>query len=157
MRIDVSKAYWEWVDGVRFDDPLSISFTCKQVVDGQSLDEISLVQNIRHFKNILNQKVFGNAYARYGKEVKTLFVMEESVNDRLHVHGIIDVPSRLDHLSFYRLIIEAWSKTRFGYRQMKIERSDNIEGWSHYIMKNRTKKDYSLFIDVTNSSCFNLC
>ena len=155
----VKDSYRQWVKDHQFDG-LSVTLTSKQNVGGIKLDHLSLQRNVRYFKNILNRKVFGNSYFRYGKELKTLFIQEKGEDIRYHIHGIIEYPRHFDLKDYEEMIRDSWGRTLFGYDQIHIEDPSNQlrkEGWMNYIMKNKTKSDFSLSIDLENSSCFHLC
>lgn len=156
----LNKEYFEWVKSKDNFDSVAVTLTAKQRLNGVRLDEYSLQQNFRYFKNILNGKVFGNSYRRFGKELKMLVVVEESINQRLHIHSSIEIPKHIEYVKFDVLIRECWKKTLFGYHQIDIKKPSNKElkeGWTTYILKNRSKKEYSSSIDLFNSSCLYLC
>jgi hypothetical protein len=155
----VRDSYRQWVKDHRFDG-LNVTLTSKQNVGGVKIDHLTLQRNVRYFKNILNRKVFGNSYFRYGKELKTLFIQENSEDVRYHIHGIIEHPTRFNLEEFEDVIRCSWGKTIFGYDQIHIEDPSNQlrkEGWMNYIMKSKTKSEFSSSIDLENSSCFYLC
>ena len=156
MKVDVKTAYKKWLSTKLFENGLNITFTLKQVVEGVKIDNVVLEKNFRYFKNMLNKKVFGNAYKRFGKQLKMLVVREVSALHRLHLHTIIELPNHILRERFIHLIRLCWSKTRFGYGEMYIEQPTNFEmevGWFNYIMKNRSKIDFGDSIDLENSSC----
>jgi len=51
----------------RIPNPVNVTFTEKQIVNGQWIDHAISEQNMRHFRNKLNQQVYGNGYKRFGK------------------------------------------------------------------------------------------
>ena len=51
----------------RVVNPLNVTLTELQICGGIRLDDIISEQNFRHFRNVLNRKVFGNGYRRFGK------------------------------------------------------------------------------------------
>jgi len=159
MKETLQEAYFRWIDGIDIKNGVNVTLTAKQFIGAFRLDTFSLSRNIRYFTNILNRKVFGNAFKRFGKKLSMLFVNEESAVDRLHIHGIIERPSRLSFDAFKRLIEECWKKTLFGYEHTHIINPTTFEevvGWKSYIMKKRSKIDFSGSIDLENSSCFTL-
>ena len=163
MNSAIKTAYYEWVSNNKIVNGWNITLTAKQVyngIDGTSrLDENLLTRNFKHFRNKLNQSVYGNGYRRFGKELKMLVVQETSENNRLHIHCVIEHDHRLSEDKFDYLIRSIWSKTDFGYDQVHIEKpSDQLrqDGWLTYIMKRRTKKNYTDCLDLTNSSCLYL-
>jgi hypothetical protein len=60
----------------RIPNPLNITFTQKQSYNGFVIDDVSSDRNFRHFKNVLNSKVFCNGYRRFGKQLKMLVVRD---------------------------------------------------------------------------------
>lgn len=152
--MDLDKEIRNFLHQHRFEG-LNITFTMKQKVGGVWLDEIGVDRNVRYFKNILNKKVFGNSYKRFGKELKSLFVKEYSVDKRHHIHSIIEVPHHLDEEDFQSLVVKCWKNTLFGYEQVHIENPTSIErevGWLNYMMKKTTKNSLSEAIDWDNSN-----
>lgn len=139
----------------RVVNPLNVTLTEKQTFNGIRLDDITSEQNFRHFRNVLNRKVFGNGYRRFGIELQMLVIREVSVNHRHHIHCIIELPQRYEFVTFVNLINDVWSKTDFGYDEVHIEKPSSQQredGWLEYIMKKRTKVSFEHSIDWMNSS-----
>lgn len=139
----------------RVANPLNVTLTEKQRYNGIRLDDIISEQNFRHFRNVLNRKVFGNGYKRFGMELQMLVIREVSVNHRHHIHCIIELPQRYEFVAFTDLVRDVWSKTDFGYDQVHIEKpfsQQREDGWLEYIMKKRTKVSFENSIDWMNSS-----
>jgi hypothetical protein len=42
-------------------NPINITLTQKQVVDGQRIDDAISSANFKHFRRLLNSRLFGNA------------------------------------------------------------------------------------------------
>jgi hypothetical protein len=138
-------------------NPINITLTQKQVVDGQRIDDEISSANFRHFRNLLNSHLFGNAYKRHGRQLKMLVVREDGAWLRHHIHAILEKPSSLSIEEFIALVLDCWSKTRFGYREHHFEQPttpDRETGWLNYILKKRTKDDLAASIDWANSTCF---
>ena len=139
----------------RVVNPLNVTLTEKQTFNGIRLDDITSEQNFRHFRNVLNRKVFGNGYRRFGIELQMLVIREVSVNHRHHIHCIIELPQRYEFVTCVNLINDVWSKTDFGYDEVHIENPSSQQredGWLEYIMKKRTKVSFEQSIDWMNSS-----
>ena len=137
----------------RIPNPVNVTFTEKKIVSGQWIDDAISEQNMRHFRNKLNQQVYGNGYKRFGKGL-CMIVIRESDNKRHHLHLIIEQPSRYDFQTFSNLIHELWTSTRFGYKYIHIEKpSSKIreDSWLDYILKNRTKTCFETSIDWNNT------
>jgi hypothetical protein len=138
-------------------NPLNVTLTQKQVVDGHRIDDTLSEQNFRHFRNLLNRKVFGNAYTRHGRQLGLLVVRENSALQRHHLHAIIEIPERIPYPEFCDLMRSCWSDTRFGYHQVHFERPETkarVNGWQSYCLKKRSKDDFASSIDWVNSTCF---
>jgi hypothetical protein len=106
----------------------------KQGVDRQRLDEMTGSQNFRHFMNVLTKKVFGNTGVRFGRRIEVIPVIERSSAGRLHYHIAMKVPESVEIDRFEALVEESWKKSRFGYRELKIERELD-DGWIDYMTK----------------------
>ena len=96
----IRQYFWEH----RIPNPVNVTFTEKQIVDGMWIDDARSEQNVRHFRNKLNQTVYGNAFQRYGKCLSML-VVRESDNKRHHLHLIIEQPERLTFEQFEQIIM----------------------------------------------------
>ena len=141
----------------RIPNPINITLTFKLQVDGQRLDQITAVQNVKHFRNRLNRHLYGNAHRRFRKELK-LFVVHEGLDwTRHHIHAIIERPAGLSVDEFITLVTTTWAQTRFGYSEHHYEvpiSTDREVDWVYYILKKRTKADLASSVDWENSSCF---
>lgn len=145
----------EFIRSKRVVNPLNVTLTELQICGGIRLDDIISEQNFRHFRNVLNRKVFGNGYRRFGKELQMLVVREVSTNQRHHIHCVIELPQRYEFQTFKNLIFDVWRSTDFGYEEIHIEKPSSKEredGYLGYIMKKRTKVSFEQSIDWMNSS-----
>lgn len=50
--------------------PINITLTQKQIVDGQRIDDAVSAANFRHFRNLINRRLFGNTHKRYNRQLK---------------------------------------------------------------------------------------
>ena len=128
----------KWILSKRINKPINVTLTEKQSFNGIKLDNIISEQNFRHFKNVLNKKIFGNSYKRFNKQLQMLVVREESPNLRHHLHLIIEQPNRYTFYGFKKLIEILWTKTDFEYSKVHIEKPTDLNreiGWYCYIMK----------------------
>ena len=66
MKETLQEAYFRWIDGIDIKNGVNVTLTAKQFIGAFRLDTFSLSRNIRYFTNILNRKVFGNAFKRFG-------------------------------------------------------------------------------------------
>ena len=138
-------------------NPINITLTQKQIVDGQRIDDAISETNFKHFSSLLNRQIFGNAYKRHNRKLAMLVVRECGAWHRHHIHAIIEKPTNLSTDEFMAKIIECWMKTDFGYREYHYEEpigEDRKTGWINYCFKRRTKADVASSIDWTNSTCF---
>ena len=148
----------DFVASNRVANPINITFTEKQSLNGLKIDNVVSERNFRHFKNKLNTKLFGNGYRRFNKQLQMLVIREVSSNHRHHLHCIIEQPQRIGFEKFTHLIETVWKSTDFGYEEIHIEKPSTQlreDGWLSYIMKDRTKVNLSTSIDWINSSILN--
>jgi hypothetical protein len=141
----------------RVPNPINITLTERQIVDGQHIDDTTSEANCKHFLNLLNRRLFGNAHKRYGRSLSTFMVREHGAWQRHHIHAIIEQPNTLTTEEFMALVLECWTKTKFGYYQIHFEQpadQDRSSGWVNYCLKKRTKADLASSIDWGNSTCF---
>jgi len=121
MSHKLTNSYRDWMKTKLFDNGLNITFTFKQIVDGIKIDKISAERNFRYFRNMLNKKIFGNSYKRFGKQLKMLVIREVSNTQRLHLHTIIEKPKNIILERFIYFVRLCWSKTLFGYTEVDIQ------------------------------------
>lgn len=141
----------------RVPNPVNITLTQKQVVDGQWISDDVSEANFKHFSTLLNRRLYGNAHKRFGKKLAMFVVRESDATHRHHLHVVIQRPNHLTVKEFIALLTECWKKTRFGYHQVHFEipeTEDRELGWIDYSLKTRTKADYASSIDWKNSTCF---
>ena len=93
MSSNVNNCINRWLWEKRIPYPINVTLTEKQSFRGQKIDDVVSESNFRHFKNVLNQKTFGNGYRRFGKQLRMLVVREVSPLLRHHLHCIIENPS----------------------------------------------------------------
>ena len=115
-------------------DWFGVSYTFKQMMNGKKIDPITSSQNFKHYLNVLNKKIFGNSFKRFGKRIEVIPVVETSMSGRLHYHCSIRNPYPDDPERFENLLIEEWRKTNWGYHEIFVDRTiDN--GWIDYSVK----------------------
>ena len=149
-----------FVTSNRVTNPINLTLTQKQSVNGFKVDDVVSEKNFRHFKNKLNTKLFGNGYRRYNKQLQMLVVREVSSNHRHHLHCIIEQPHRIGFEQFTHLIDTVWKSTDFGYEEIHIEKPSSQlreDGWLSYIMKDRTKVNLHTSVDWINTSISSHC
>jgi len=102
-------------------------------------------QNLRHFLNQLNAKIYRRQ--RYkGKRVKVASVLEANETTNRHYHLIIQKPEAINDPQFTALINLLWFQTDWGDVITDIQPCRD-DGWISYITKLKTKVEYDLCID----------
>ena len=155
MKSTLNNQIRTYLKSKRVVNPLNVTFTEKQKVDGKWIDDFQSEQNFKHFRNVLNRKVFGNGYKRFNKQLQMLVIREVSSDKRHHLHCVVEQPKRYEFDEFVSLINSVWSVTKFGYDQIDIEKPSSQQredGWLDYIMKDYTKVSLSTSIDYVNST-----
>ena len=147
----VKEAAIDFCSVAEWKNPTAITLTMKK---GQyfnhiyvALDEIMCSRNLRFCLNRLNQKLLGNA--RRKSRIKTVAVLERDRDGRFHYHLAIDRPSFVFEDEFYHELCRCWEKTIWK-RKLVDERVSADDGWISYIMKLRSKAEYSESIDWPN-------
>lgn len=145
-----------WINLDDWSHPFAVTLTLKQGVwvEGERgrfwvpLTPIECSQNLRHFLNVLNRRVYGPSSQRYSKRISVLPVLEGGDSKRLHYHLVIDCP-RTDLLEeFPALVTGVWKSTMWGYEQAVITPCD--DEWIAYMTKLRDKPDFGMSIDWMN-------
>ena len=134
-----------------FKRPHTWTFTFKY---DQSIQ--SAKKKMRHFLNVLNKQVYGNASQRFNKRLKCIPILEKDDNTRIHYHLI------LEHLSqrnmrpetYFMIMQKLWKFGRVETEGLFINDDESKTGWLNYITKSETKFDKKqskdFFIDVEN-------
>jgi hypothetical protein len=154
----MDKVIKEYVKKHRVRNPINVTLTQKQFWKGVPIDDIQSERNFRHFQNVLNRKVFGNSYQRYGRKLQSLVVREVSGGGRHHLHLILETPQKIPPNIFVWMIRESWVSTNYGYDHIHMEipqTSQREDGYLTYMMKGKTKPTgLPNSIDWMNSTCF---
>lgn len=148
----VKNSIYSYFKNNRVKNPINITLTEKKCdligVFGEKHSEWNDAnkssQNYRHFKNLLNTKVFGKSYKRFGVELQMVVIREIGQNGQPHLHCIIEQSPNHNLMEFMMLVNSCWQKTKFGYQQTHFEKpidDSRAEGWLNYILKNSTKLD----------------
>ena len=127
-------AILEWVNFDGWHKPFAVTLTMRKRITSRNgkyvtLDEYLARQNLRHFLNRLNLKIFGYAFKRNPKanRVAVFPVLEGDAEKRLHFHLTIDCPREELVEDFANLVAEAWRGTDWAYRQIQVVPGDH--GW----------------------------
>ncbi len=126
----------EWLSQISYADMYAVTLTMKQNNNGVTLDTVTASQNLRHFLNILNQTIFGNAFRRFGRKLKVIPVIEMSAWDRLHYHLSLEKPDFISEEQFTQLLFSSWMKTDFARREIDVQKIYS-SGWTSYCLKGR--------------------
>lgn len=135
-------------DFSKWHRPHAWTFTFKYE---QSVD--SAKKNMRHFLNVLNKKVNGNAHRRFNKSLKCIPIIEKDEKTRIHYHLILEHLSRRKMTpATYELVMQSlWKFGRIKSNGLFI--NDEDSSWKDYILKRRTKYELQdLSVDVENMS-----
>lgn len=134
-----------------FKNPVAVTLTMKQccVFNGSRfpLTDTGATQNLRHFRNLVNRKIFGKAGVRKKRQMNC-YAFVENKNVRPHYHLCLDKPDDMTMEQFTVIIHRAWSKTYFGYYEIDVKACDS--GWISYMMKDKTKLVFADSIDWLN-------
>lgn len=143
------KAAFSYFANLNWANMTAITFTYKKgvFIDGHFLepDMRALSRNMRYFLNILCKK----AKIKQHDYFAVLPVFETFADGTFHSHLAITKPDWLTDASFDTIIREAWSRTRWGARQICVTPNADL-GWLNYILKLRTKKAFADSIDWDN-------
>lgn len=114
---------------------LAVTLTMKQQDGPTSLDQLEASKNLRHFFNRLNNRVYGNAFRRFGRKVAVISMLEKSISGRLHYHLAMKNPFPSIEIC-QEAIEDCWSKTRWGYHEVDVQPIYST-GWIGYITKDK--------------------
>lgn len=139
--------YVDYFSKNRIPNPVAVTPTMKQRIEttncrgryGFNLDLISASQNTKYFLNRLNQSAISKKFGRFGNGLCVIPVTEGNSVIRLHTHMVLERPEHRSFDEFEILIAKSWSKTNFGYNDIKIKPIDDYDGWMNYLFKNKSK------------------
>jgi hypothetical protein len=112
----------------------------------------------RHFMNLLNRAVYGNAFRRHDKQLRVLPILEngsffekgtdgyQRLRRRWHFHAAIEPPRHVEVDRFKAMIEDCWSKVDWGYRKVLVRPNAN-RGWISYMLKYRQKSAFEVWSD----------
>ena len=121
-------------------------------------DEYQCREAFRHFMNLLNRAVYGNAYRRNGKKLRVLPILEQGdfyaegifgklyFSNRWHFHAAIEPPTHVEPDRFNAIIHECWTKVDWGHREIMV-RQNADRGWINYMLKRRQKSAFDAWSD----------
>jgi len=118
------------------------------------VDQTRAEKNFAFFMRLLNRRVYGKAYARHGKQLRVIAVIEKSEFGRYHIHAALEPPVHLDHEQFEATIRECWLKTDWGYDEGLV-RPNADAGWIGYMLKQRQKQGLEQWSDCLLGTFYN--
>lgn len=130
----------DYLQNLDINESMGITLTMKQVSNGERLDTVNASRNFRHFMNLLNRKLYGSRFKRFGVQLSVIPSIEVSSDGRIHYHLIMRKPEGVNPTEFFKMINEMWAKTKFGYRYNHFHPSID-KGWVGYITKSRSERD----------------
>ena len=105
----------------------AITLTLKQVIWSNGflipLDQWQCSRALNHFMNLLNRKVYRNAFYRHGKRLRVTPILERGICGAFHWHLSLERPGRISEFRFRFLVDQAWSETHWGDDRMSLVRS----------------------------------
>lgn len=155
------EAVYQWLNETISDhqeDLLAVTLTFKQAIRTNEsagaglirLDRQKAEKNMRHFLNLLNQRVLGKRFRRFNKRLISVPVYEQSESTRFHAHLVLQKPSDKTLEEFTEVIESCWQRCDFGYKNIDVQLITD-SGWLAYMLKDRTKMDGAIdAIDFLN-------
>jgi hypothetical protein len=151
------QAFRDFIHIHGWNAPFAVTLTMKQGVKvettyGSQITRLTnelASQNLRHFLNLLNKRVYGNAHVRFGSSVRVIPILESGRDKRRHYHLMIDCPRNDLKGLFPQLVRTFWAQTQWGYDQIDIQ-ADADNGWINYISKLNDKPSFNDAIDWVN-------
>ncbi|MCP3654581.1 hypothetical protein [Herbaspirillum sp.] len=106
---------------------------------GQAVEQLShfaAKSTLAYFVKRLNIALFGKAAKRFGRSVSIIPVLEgHGADKRLHYHCAIGgLPEKMSVDTFNAAVRDAWSKTPFGYNEIRVTPISNVD-WFSYMGK----------------------
>jgi len=146
MTKDYRSAAAMWINTLQNKPAFAVTFTMKGTDRNDLSTRLRCQQNMRHFLNLLNQRLFKNSYRRYGKRVEVVPVLELSNWQRLHYHLTIVKPDCIDGRAFHELIHECWLDTDLANFENVVKPVAD-KGWTNYLVK---KLNSTAELDIEN-------
>ena len=92
------------------------------------------LSRISDTRNLLNARLFKNAYKRHGKQLSMFVVRECDHTHRHHLHIIMEKPDDIELNFFMHMVKSCWQKTKFGYNEMHLKNqtifNEQLVGWN---------------------------
>ncbi len=168
----IQKDFSDWGDAlfVTLSNRISLKYENEKGIGFKRITLEDTQQNLRHWYNLLNRKVYGKDFKNKKKRLRILPVTERTRNKdgklRIHHHLIIEKPEHYDTESFYVQILLNWEKTRYGIVSIKdydevrnkvtnipvcnMQEIYDMQNLKEYVLKARTKLSVD-DIDIQNA------
>jgi hypothetical protein len=154
--LKIQVAVLNYIDPTIWQDPYAVTLTLKQGISENgaytALDTIRASENLRHFRNRLNQSVFGKGCKRKRLSVRCFAVYEGTATVQGHYHLCLDRPENVTREQFETQIKSQWRATTWGNKITHITHCFDVDGWLNYITKRRSKSDIASSIDWFNTT-----
>jgi hypothetical protein len=154
--LKIQAAVLNYIDRTTWQNPYAVTLTLKQGISENgaytALDTIRASENLRHFRNRLNQSVFGKGYKKKQLSVRCFAVYEGTATVRGHYHLCLDRPENVTREQLEAHIEKQWRATTWGRKIIDIEPCSHLDGWLNYITKRRSKSDIASSIDWFNTT-----
>jgi hypothetical protein len=79
-------------------------------------DDIKAGKKLRKFLDIINRKIYGVAYDKGHKFLKSASVFEQNASDGWHIHMLLESPKSTHRFDgdFAQLLVDTWVKNNWG-------------------------------------------
>ena len=110
------KVLLDWYDISDWIDAFAVTLTLKRSIRAASGGYIQATpgdyeQNLRHFLNVLNKRLFGNR-VRNGARPRCIAILEGDDVVRRHYHLLLEKPTHHSAEALTALIVWEWDRTR---------------------------------------------
>jgi hypothetical protein len=136
--------------------PMACTLTLKKEIGSGAariaITPIDASQNLRHFLNKLNKRLYGNLFRttnNFRARLEVIPVIENDTSGRLHFHIAMDMPEVNSVMGLEEEIKLIWRETYWGYDQIHLAAMLN-DGWIRYMLKYRSKQNFCDSIDWPN-------
>ena len=140
--------YEEWFHDFHTHRPFFLTGVFDDSVGlGKGEGNIQTIQNThRHFLNELHRRI----YRKSKRKLPRVVVIERGAG-RLHSHIVIETPEHLSKPQFYKIMKDAWKKTKHGVN-LHIVNGYDKDGLDYYCSKELGNKDKT-FSQVDEKNC----
>jgi hypothetical protein len=140
-----------------YNSPMAVTLTHRRRhrTRNQGITQFDCGQNLRHFLNKLNRKLYGRKGLNDLMKLPVFPVLERDQSNRYHYHLLLDCPPLISKEEMAAHIHAIWPNTNWGYNHYHINIDQHgiktaDDGWLWYITKLRSKEDYGQSFDWPN-------